>query len=153
MFTIIWEREKKIKIWNKKQIPYSYKKDKRLKKMFQQHTLISILVISVFPFILYWMSLLYSIFFSRTGKNIVSRDFYECGFKVINDNFSVLDIQYSTLGLIFLIYEMEIILFVPLLLNYNSFSFAIIFFFFFLIFIIFFSYIYEWEKYSLAFTF
>ena len=121
--------------------------------MFQQHTLISILVISVFPFILYWMSLLYSIFFSRTGKNIVSRDFYECGFKVINDNFSVLDIQYSTLGLIFLIYEMEIILFVPLLLNYNSFSFAIIFFFFFLIFIIFFSYIYEWEKYSLAFTF
>ena len=94
--------------------------------MFQQHTLISILVISVFPFILYWMSLLYSIFFSITGKNIVSRDFYECGFKVINDNFSVLDIQYSTLGF---------------------------FFFFFLIFIIFFSYIYEWEKYSLAFTF
>lgn len=121
--------------------------------MFQQHTIISLIIISIFPFLLYWMSLIYSVFFSRTGKNIVSRDFYECGFKVINDNPSLIDIQFSTIGLIFLIYEMEVVLFVPIFLNYTSFSFLIIFYLVFTIFIIFFSYVYEWEKYTLVMSF
>jgi NADH:ubiquinone oxidoreductase subunit 3 (subunit A) len=121
--------------------------------MFQQHIFISILIISIFPFILYWLSIIYSVFFSKTGKNIVSREFYECGFKVINDNYSVIDIQFSVIGLIFLVYEMEIILFVPLFLNYSSFSFLIIIFLIFSLFIILFSYVYEWERYSLMLNF
>ena len=68
--------------------------------------LICILFISVFPILLYWMSILYTVFFSRVGKNLISREVYECGFKVINDGQPIIDIQYSIIGLIFLIYEM-----------------------------------------------
>ena len=109
--------------------------------MFQQHSIISIIFISVFPFLLYWMSIFYSIYFAKDGKNIVSREFYECGFKVINDNHTVLDLHYTVVGLIFLIYEMEIIIFVPLFLNYFGYSIIFIFIIIFSLFIIMFSYI------------
>jgi len=99
------------------------------------------------------MSLLYSIFFSKSGKNIISREFYECGFKVINDNHVIIDIQYSIVGLIFLIYEMEIIIFVPLFLNYLGYSIFFIFVIIFSLFIIMFSYVYEWEKFGLNLNF
>lgn len=121
--------------------------------MFQQHSIFSIILISIFPFLLYWMSLLYTLFFSRTGKNLVSREFYECGFKVMNDNQPIIDIQYSIIGLIFLIYEMEVIIFVPLFLNYYGYSFIYLFIIIFSFFIIAFSYIYEWDKYGLNFSF
>ena len=121
--------------------------------MFQQHSLVSVIIISIFPFLLFWMSTLYSIFFSKNGKNIISREFYECGFKTINDNTTVLDIQYSLIGLIFLIYEMEIIIFVPLFLNYYGYSLIYLLLILFSLFIIIFSYIYEWDKYGLYFTF
>ena len=121
--------------------------------MWNSSFFISIIFISVFPIILYWFSIIYSIFFSKGGKNIVSRELYECGFKTINDNESIIDIQFSIVGLIFLVYEMEIILFTPLFLNYLGLSFILIFFLLFSLFIIFLSYIYELEKYSLNFSF
>jgi NADH-ubiquinone oxidoreductase chain 3 len=89
------------------------------------------------------MSLVYSIFFSKNGKNIVSREFYECGFKTISDNLVTIDIQYSLIGLIFLIYEMEVIIFVPLFLNYLGYSLIYLIIIFFSLMIIMFSYIYE----------
>lgn len=72
---------------------------------------------AVFGILLFWGSLAYSYFFSRTGKNYNFRDFYECGFKSTSDNRLMIDIQFSITGLIFLVYEMEIVLFVPVLLN------------------------------------
>lgn len=99
------------------------------------------------------MSTLFSIFFSRNGKNITSREFYECGFKVINDNHVILDIHFTLIGLIFLVYEMEIIIFVPLFINYFGYSLVFIIIILFSLFIIFFSYIYEWDRYGLNFNF
>lgn len=129
-------------------IIYKKREKKRKKKMFQYHSIISLIFITIFPFLLYWLSMLYSIYFSRSGKNIISREFYECGFKVINDNQTIIDIHYATIGLIFLIYEMEIIIFVPLFLNYFSYSISFIFIIIFSLFIIMFSYIYEWENFG-----
>lgn len=121
--------------------------------MFHNSTIISVIFISFFPFILYWLSLIYSIFFSNVGKNSISREFYECGFKSINDNNSVIDIKFSVICLVFLIYEMEIVLFVPILLNYNGLSFLFIILILFSLLIIFLSYLYEIETYSLSYLY
>ena len=99
------------------------------------------------------MSMLYSIFFSKIGKNLISREFYECGFKVINDNNIIMDIQFSIIGLIFLIYELEILLFVPVFLNYQGYSIFLIIFIIISLIIISLSYIYELEKFSLNLNF
>ena len=75
----------------------------------------------IFGLLLYFGSFFYAYFFSRSGRNILFRDYYECGFKSINDNRNTVDIHFLTIGLIFLIYEMEIVLFIPLLLySYNG---------------------------------
>ena len=59
----------------------------------------------------------YTHFFSRRGRNYLYREFYECGFKMIPDIRFVLDIQFSTLGIIFLVYDMEVVLLTPILVN------------------------------------
>ncbi|WP_204205914.1 NADH-quinone oxidoreductase subunit A [Mammaliicoccus sciuri] len=76
-----------------------------------------IISMSIFGIILYWGSILYSYIFSRQGRNLNSRDYYECGFKSVPDSRLPIDINFSAAGLIFLIYEMEIVLFVPIMLN------------------------------------
>lgn len=98
------------------------------------------LCILIFNLILYWFSICYSFFFSRGGKNILYRDFYECGFKAITDNKIALDIHFSIIGIIFLIYEMEVILFIPILLNYYSFPLNLLFILFISIFLLCISY-------------
>ena len=55
--------------------------------------------------------------FSRRGRNLMYRDFYECGFRAVPDIRAMLDIQFSAIGIIFLIYDMEIVLLTPVLLN------------------------------------
>lgn len=45
------------------------------------------------------------------------RDFYECGFRMVPDMRAMLDIQFSVIGIVFLIYDMEIVLLTPALLN------------------------------------
>ena len=109
--------------------------------------------ISIFSFILYWFSILYSFFFSRWGKSVFYRDFYECGFRAVTDNKVVLDIHFSIIGIVFLIYEMEIILFVPILLNAYNISFFFSFVLLFSLFILGLSYWYEWERYGLNWVF
>lgn len=61
----------------------------------------------------------------------------------MNDNEVIIDLQYSIIGLIFLVYEMEIILFVPIFLNYNSLSIILLIFIIISLIIIFLSYLYE----------
>lgn len=109
--------------------------------------------ISIFSIILYWFSILYSFFFSRWGKSVFYRDFYECGFRSINDNKVVLDIQFSIVGIIFLIYEMEIVLFVPIILNMYSISFYFLLIILLSLFILGISYWYEWDRYGLNWVF
>lgn len=120
-----------------------YDKYAKKKKMSNPLMLIQILFISIFPLLLFIFSNLYTFFFSNNGLNINSREFYECGFKTISDNQVVLDIHYITVGLIFLIYEMEVILFVPIFINYIAYSYIYIFILIYSVFIISVSYIYE----------
>lgn len=110
--------------------------------------IVQLLLISIFPFLLFLMSNLYTFFFSNNGLNQNSRDFYECGFKTISDNTSVIDIHYIIFGLIFLIYEMEIILFVPIFINYFAYSYIYILLILLSLIIIGISYIYEWDNYG-----
>lgn len=107
----------------------------------------------IFGILLYLGSFLYAYFFSRNGRNILFRDYYECGFKSINDNYNVVDIHFFSLGLIFLIYEMEFILFIPLFLNIYSYSLFMLILIIFFLFILGFSFWYEWDKYMLDISF
>ena len=90
----------------------------------------------IFGLMLYFGSFFYAYFFSRSGRGLLFRDYYECGFKSINDSRATVDIHFLTIGLIFLIYEMEIVLFIPLLLNIYSYSLIIIIIIIILIFIL-----------------
>lgn len=65
----------------------------------------------------YYITLFYSYFCGRRGRNILFRDFYECGFKMMSDVRSSIDIQFSIIGFIFLIYDIEIVILVPLVVN------------------------------------
>jgi NADH:ubiquinone oxidoreductase subunit 3 (subunit A) len=75
---------------------------------------------AVFAIIFFLCTMLYSYLFARRGRFFMFRDFYECGFRAIPDNKITVDIQYNALALIFLIYDMEIVVLVPILVNIHS---------------------------------
>ena len=77
------------------------------------------------------------------------REFYECGFKSIPDIRLNLDLQFSVLCFIFLIYDIEIVLIVPILVNIHSLPLISYIIVWIIIFILIISYYYEWEKYVL----
>ena len=113
----------------------------------------AIISISIFGLILYVGVFLYNYFFSRKGRNIEYREFYECGFKAGNDSNQTIDIHFSIVGLIFLVYEMEIIILVPLCLNMNNFNLVLVLIMLIALFILGLSYWYEWDRYALNWTF
>ena len=108
--------------------------------------------ILILVLIFYWLTILYSHYFGKFSRDYFYREFYECGFKTVPDIRAMLDIQFSMLGLIFLIFDMEIILLTPILVNIvqlpsSSAIIALI-----IIAILSISYWYEWEKYALNWT-
>lgn len=109
--------------------------------------------ILIFSLILFLGSYLFSFFFSNMGRNPLYRDFYECGFKSISDSRPVIDIHFSIVGIIFLIYEMEVVIFVPIILNFYNLNIFYIFFLIISFFILGVSYLYEWERYGLDWLF
>ena len=104
--------------------------------------------ISFFGFVLFWFSLIFSFFFSKTGSNKKYREFYECGFKPNTNSLITPDIQFGILGIFFLLYDIEIILLAPLFLNIMNSNLYLILFIWVSIFILALSYIYEWDSYS-----
>ena len=80
------------------------------------------LCMNIFGIILYWGTFFLSYFFSKVGKNYLFRDYYECGFKELPDVKMQMDISFSMIGLIFLVYEFEVILFLPIFINKTFFS-------------------------------
>lgn len=77
------------------------------------------------------------------------RAFYECGFSMTPDNYQPINLQYQTLLLIFLVYDMEIIIFTPILLNLNFLP-PLTLLAWFIMFLLFgASYLFEWDKYTL----
>mmetsp|Transcript_22592 Transcript_22592/g.10887 ORF Transcript_22592/g.10887 Transcript_22592/m.10887 type:complete len:109 (+) Transcript_22592:247-573(+) len=79
--------------------------------------LMLIVGVGLFVLIFFFSAVIYTYFFSRGGRSSLSRSFYECGFRAIPDSRINIDIQFSALVLIFLIYDMEIVILVPLLMN------------------------------------
>lgn len=97
----------------------------------------------------YYITLLNSHLFGRSGRSLLNREFYECGFKTIPDIRLNLDLQFSILCFIFLVYDIEIILLVPIIINIHSLPIISYIILWFIIFILLSSYYYEWEKYVL----
>jgi len=101
----------------------------------------------------YYVTLLYAYIFARNGRSTLYRDFYECGFKMVPDIRVGLDLQFSILGFIFLIYDMEIIILVPIIVNIFSLPLLSVINLWFILIILAISYIYEWEKFALQWGF
>lgn len=68
----------------------------------------------------YYITLLNAHLFARIGRNKLYREFYECGFKMSPDMRLRLDLQFAVLCFIFIVYDMEIIILVPLIVNIHS---------------------------------
>ena len=80
----------------------------------------TIIGVGILILFFYYITLLNAHLFSRSGRNKLYREFYECGFKVSPDIRINLDLQFAILCFIFIIYDMEIIILVPLLVNLHS---------------------------------
>lgn len=110
------------------------------------------LAVLILILLFYWITIIYAHFFGRQGRNYLYREFYECGFKAVPDVRFALDIQFSIIGLVFLIYDMEIVLLTPLLVNLlqlNTLAWSVSLSIILLLAI---SYWYEWDKYTFAWT-
>jgi NADH:ubiquinone oxidoreductase subunit 3 (subunit A) len=103
--------------------------------------------------IFYWLTNLYAFSFARPSTNILYREFYECGFKAIPDIRIAIDLQFSILGLIFLLYDMEIVVIVPVVLNILSFPLIAQLSLLVALIILGLSYWYEWERFALHWGF
>jgi NADH:ubiquinone oxidoreductase subunit 3 (subunit A) len=69
---------------------------------------------------------------------------YECGFASFTDARGVFDVNFYVIGLLFLIFDVEIIIFIPLvLIPFNLYSLTV---FFFLLFLLFIGFLLEWKK-------
>jgi NADH:ubiquinone oxidoreductase subunit 3 (subunit A) len=82
--------------------------------------IMALIGIGILILIFFFVAILYNYFFARKGLMPMFRDFYECGFKAIPDNRINIDLQYGNILIIFLVYDMEIIFFSPVLVNSNS---------------------------------
>ena len=81
------------------------------------------------------------------------REFYECGFKAVPDTRIAIDVQFSVLGLIFLLYDMEIVILTPILVNGLSLPYVTHVALLAVLVILGFSYWYEWERFALQWSF
>ncbi len=111
------------------------------------------LSITILVMFFYYVTIIYSYLCSRTSRNYFYREFYECGFKMIPDMRVELDLQFSIIGFIFLIYDIEIIILVPLIMNIFSLPYISYLLLWSVLIILTFSYYYEWDKYVLQWGF
>lgn len=107
------------------------------------------LAVLILVLFLYYVTMAYAHGFARHGRNIMYRDFYECGFRMTPDIRFMLDIQFSVIGIIFLIYDMEIVLLTPIFVNIHHLPIGTIFLTAGLLAILGLSYWYEWDHYTL----
>jgi NADH:ubiquinone oxidoreductase subunit 3 (subunit A) len=108
------------------------------------------IAVMVFVVLFFGVVMLYSFFFSRFGFSWFYREYYECGFTAVPDGRVRLDVQYALLVLFFFIYDMEIILLVPLLLNLYSFSYFGVVSLLAGLFFLLLSYWFEWGRWALS---
>lgn len=101
------------------------------------------IAVNILILFFYYITLLYAHLFARSGRNLLYREFYECGFKAVPDIRLNLDLQFIILCFIFLIYDIEIIVLVPIIINMYSLTLFSYLMLWFIVLILLSSYYYE----------
>ena len=108
---------------------------------------IAILLLSL---VLFYLTSLYAVNTMKNHRLRLFRAFYECGFSMTPDTYQPINLQFQSLLLIFLVYDMEIVIFTPILLNLSFLPLVTLLYWIFLLIIFGASYLLEWDKYSLT---
>ena len=103
----------------------------------------------IFLFIAFLWFLVLNLSYSKTLFEKTSQ--YECGFEPFGFN-SVFDLQYFLIGLLYLVFDAELVLIIPWLFSFSVLSFLgyISMFLFLILFVV--GLIYEWKKNVLHWT-
>jgi len=99
---------------------------------------------SIFASIFWFLSIIGEYFFTKKVTSS-KRQFYECGFKLINDISAQINFNFILFAVFLIIYDVEFIFIIPLIFNMIYLGptslFVVIYFFLFFIF----SFIYDWQ--------
>lgn len=100
-------------------------------------------------FIIVIILFIINFFFSSKNSMILKNSIYECGFESFSSFKENFDLRYFVIGIIFLIFDIEIIFLFPISINFFFFNFFGFWVMLFFIFILLIGFIYEWKKGSL----
>jgi len=97
-----------------------------------------------FSFFLILALFFFSLLVKRRKADYEKLSTYECGFVNFTDARGIFDVNFYVIAILFLIFDVEIIIFIPLILiPLNLYCFFV---FYFLLFILFFGFFLEWKK-------
>jgi len=102
------------------------------------------LYFAILSFLLILLLFFVSLFVKKRTLNYEKLSTYECGFVNFTDARGIFDVNFYIIAILFLIFDVEIIIFIPLLLLPISFHSFVIFYF--LLFILFLGFVLEWKK-------
>ena len=113
------------------------------------HNLTSLFFFAAFSFLVIFALLLLTLIFSTKNWNYTKLTPYECGFSPFNQAKQFFDIQFYKTAILFLIFDLEVALLVPLVVNLGSFGSLEYFIVLVFIFILMVGFLYEWCEGSL----
>ena len=115
----------------------------------EEYSALLIYVIVILFFVAFLWFLVLNLSFSKTLFEKTSQ--YECGFEPFG-NASVFDLQYFLIGILYLVFDVELVLIIPWLFSLSilSFSANIFMFGFLILFVV--GLMYEWKKNVLHWT-
>jgi NADH-quinone oxidoreductase subunit A len=105
---------------------------------------INILYVLIFSFFLVLLLLIITYYFLPKDKSLEKLSAYECGFNPFNDVSGQINVQFYSVSILFILFDLEIMFLFPWCLSLkilDFFSFIVIFYFLFILMIGFF---YEW---------
>jgi len=110
-----------------------------------------IFIFFIISLILAIILLVVSFFVSTNSKNSEKMSPYECGFDPFNykDNQSILNIRFYLVGILFIIFDIELIFLYPWIISLNKITLFGFWSMFIFLFILTIGFIYEWKKGSL----
>jgi NADH-quinone oxidoreductase subunit A len=91
-------------------------------------------------------------FFKNYNAFSQNGEIYECGFSGVEEPLKKIEIQYLVLAIFFVVYELELLFFLPFFISVELATAAQLFIIFLVFLIVALSYWYEWEYYLLHFT-
>lgn len=114
-----------------------------------EYSLLSTYLFVIFLFIAFLWFLVLNLSYSKTLFEKTSQ--YECGFEPFGFN-SVFDLQYFLIGLLYLVFDVELVLIIPWLFSFSILTLSgyLTMFFFLILFVV--GLVYEWKKNVLHWT-